>query len=97
LITRKEDKITEVYKDFPADKAGFKGDEIIQIGDVLLADLKMMLLTMKGAKNTKIQLKYIRQKKKYSRNILNEVEIKSVPFSQKIDAKTGYIVCLVSM
>jgi carboxyl-terminal processing protease len=43
LITRRDDKIIirEVYKDFPADKAGLKpGDEIIQIGDVLLSDFK---------------------------------------------------------
>jgi carboxyl-terminal processing protease len=37
-LTRRDDKIIirEIYKDFPADKAGLKpGDEIIQIGDVL--------------------------------------------------------------
>ncbi|WP_035663686.1 S41 family peptidase, partial [Flavobacterium sp. ACAM 123] len=60
LITRKEDKIIirEVYKDFPADKAGLKpGDEIIQIGDVLLADFKDdASQLMKGAKNTKIDV-----------------------------------------
>jgi carboxyl-terminal processing protease len=97
LITRKEDKliIREVYKDFPADKAGFKaGDEIIQIGDVLLADFKDdASQLLKGAKNTKIELIYIRQNKKSTAEIiLNEVAIKSVPFFSKIDAKTGYIV-----
>ncbi|MGO4817205.1 S41 family peptidase [Flavobacterium sp. W22_SRS_FP1] len=97
LITRKEDKliIREVYKDFPADKAGFKaGDEIIQIGDVLLADFKNdASKLLKGAKNTKIEIKYIRQNKKNTTEIvLNEVAIKSVPFFAKIDAKTGYIV-----
>src|SRR3990170_6908074 len=43
LITRKEDKliIREPYKNFPADKAGLKaGDEVIQIGDVLLSEFK---------------------------------------------------------
>jgi carboxyl-terminal processing protease len=97
LITRKEDKliIREVYKDFPADKAGFKaGDEIIQIGDVLLADFKNdASQLLKGAKKTKIEIKYIRQNKKNTTEIvLNEVAIKSVPFFSKIDAKTGYIV-----
>jgi carboxyl-terminal processing protease len=97
LITRKEDKliIREVYKDFPADKAGFKaGDEIIQIGDVLLADFKDdASQLLKGAKNTKIELIYIRQNNKITTEIvLNEVAIKSVPFFSKIDAKTGYIV-----
>jgi carboxyl-terminal processing protease len=97
LIARKEDKIIirEVYKDFPADKAGLKpGDEIIQIGDVLLSDFKDdASQLMKGAKNTKIDVKYIRQGKKNTAQIvLDEVEIKSVVFFSKIDAKTGYIV-----
>ena len=47
----------------------------------------------KGAKNTKIDVKYIRQGKTYTTQIVrDEVEIKSVPFFGKIDAKTGYIV-----
>jgi carboxyl-terminal processing protease len=97
LITRREDKIIirEVYKDFPADKAGLKpGDEIIQIGDVLLSDFKDDASQLiKGAKNTKIDVKYNRQgKTNTAQIILDEVEIKSVVFFSKIDAKTGYIV-----
>ena len=97
LITRKEDRliIKEPYKNFPADKAGLKaGDEIIQIGDVLLADFKDdASQLLKGAKNTKIDIKYIRQGKTNTTQIvLDEVEIKSVPFYGKIDDKTGYIV-----
>jgi carboxyl-terminal processing protease len=97
LITRKEDRliIKEPYKNFPADKAGLKaGDEIIQIGDVLIADFKDdASQLLKGAKNTKIDIKYIRQGKTNSTQIvLDEVEIKSVPFYGKIDDKTGYIV-----
>lgn len=97
VITRKEDKliIREPYKNFPADKAGLKaGDEIIQIGDVLLSDFKDdASQLMKGAKNTKIDIKYIRQGKTNTTQIvLDEVEIKSVPFYGKIDDKTGYIV-----
>jgi carboxyl-terminal processing protease len=97
LIIRKDNKliIREVYKDFPADKAGFKaGDEILQIGDVLLSDFKDdASQLLKGAKNTKIKLIYIRQnQKKTTEIILNEVAIKSVPFFSKIDATTGYIV-----
>jgi carboxyl-terminal processing protease len=96
-ITRKEDKliIKEPYKDFPADKAGLKaGDEIIQIGDVLLSDFKDdASQLLKGAKNTKVNVKYIRQGKTMTAQIvLDEVEIKSVPFFGKIDDKTGYIV-----
>jgi len=97
LITRKEGKliVREPYKNFPADKAGLKaGDEIIQIGDVNLSDFKDdASQLMQGAKNTKIDVKYIRQGKTMTAQIvLDEVEIKSVPFFGKIDDKTGYIV-----
>ena len=97
LLTRKEDKliVKEAYKNFPADKAGLKaGDEIVQIGDVVLADFKEDASQLfKGAKNTKIDIKYLRQGKTSSTQIvLDEVEIKSVPFYAKIDDKTGYIV-----
>ncbi|MBC5837901.1 S41 family peptidase [Flavobacterium muglaense] len=97
LITRKEDKliIKEIYKNFPADKAGLKaGDQITQIGDVLLSDFKEdASQLLKGAKNTKIDIKYNRQGKTNNAQItLDEVEVKSVPFYAKIDDKTGYIV-----
>jgi carboxyl-terminal processing protease len=96
-VTRKEDKliIREPYKNFPADKAGLKaGDEIIQIGDILLSDFKEDASQLfRGAKNTKVDVKYIRQGKTNSAQIvLDEVAIKSVPFFGKIDDKTGYIV-----
>ncbi|MFT3794483.1 S41 family peptidase [Flavobacterium sp.] len=97
MITRKEGKliVKEPYKNFPADKAGLKaGDEIIQIGDVLLSDFKEdASQLMKGSKNTKIDIKYIRQGKTLATQIvLDEVEINAVPFFSKIDDKTGYIV-----
>ena len=97
LITRKEDKIIikEPYKGFPADKAGLKaGDEITQIGDVVLADFKddASQLT-KGAKGTKIAIKYLRQGKPMTTQlVLEEVEVKAVPFYGMADDKTGYIV-----
>ena len=97
LITRTETKliVKEPYKNFPADKAGLKaGDEIIQIGDIMVSDFKDESSQLfKGGKNTKIDVKYIRQGKTNTTQIvLDEVEIKSVPFFAKIDAKTGYIV-----
>jgi len=97
LITRKEGKliIKEPYKNYPADLAGLKaGDEIIQIGDVRLADFKEdASQLMKGAKNTKIDITYIRQGKTSKTQItLEEVDVKAVPFFGKVDAKTGYIV-----
>ena len=97
MITRKEDQliIKEPYKGYPADKAGLKaGDAIIQIGDVMLSDFKEdASQLLKGAKNTKIDIKYIRQGKQLTTQlILDEVEVKAVPFFAKIDDKTGYIV-----
>jgi carboxyl-terminal processing protease len=97
MIARKKDRliVREPYKNYPADKAGLKaGDEIIQIGDVLIADFKDdASQLLKGAKNTKITIKYLRQNKTYTTElVLDEVDIKSVPFFGKIDDKTGYIV-----
>jgi carboxyl-terminal processing protease len=97
MIARKKDRliVREPYKGYPADKAGLKaGDEIIQIGDVLIADFKDdASQLLKGTKNTKITIKYIRQGKTFTTElILDEVDIKSVPFFGKIDDKTGYIV-----
>lgn len=97
LITRKEGKliVKEPYKDYPADKAGLKaGDEIIQIGDVNLVDFKEDAgELLKGTKNTKVDIKYVRQGKTYTTQIvLNEVDIKAVPFFGMVGKDTGYIV-----
>ena len=97
MITRKDDKIIikEPYKNFPADKAGLKaGDEIIQIGDVLIADFKDdASQLLKGTKGTKIAINYLRQGKSMTTQlVLDEVEIKAVPFFGKVDETTGYIV-----
>jgi len=97
IITRKEGKviIKEPYKGYPADKAGLKaGDEIIQIGDVNLEDFKEdASQLLKGAKNAKIDIKYKRQGKVNSTQlVLEEVDVKAVPFFGKVDETTGYIV-----
>lgn len=97
VINRKDSKliIREVYKDYPADKAGLKaGDEIIQIGDVLLKDFKEdASQLLKGSRNTKIAIQYQRNnEKKQTQIVLDEVDIKAVPFFGKVDDKTGYIV-----
>lgn len=97
VITRKEGKliIREPYKDYPADKAGLKaGDEIIQIGDVDLSKFKEDAgELMKGAKNTKIDIKYLRQGKPYTTKIvLSEVDVKAVPYFAKVGNDVGYIV-----
>ena len=95
-ITRRDDKILirEPYKGFPADKAGLKaGDAIIKIGDILMAEYKDdASQLLKGAKNTKIEIQFIRQGKTITTQlILDEVEVKAVSFFSKINDKTGYI------
>ena len=97
LISQKEGQliVREVYKNFPADKAGLKpGDLITKIGDVPITDFKDdASQLLKGVKNTKIAIQFIRQgQSKTTDIILDEVGIKSVPYYAKIDDKTGYIV-----
>jgi carboxyl-terminal processing protease len=97
MITRKDGMliIKEPYKGYPADKAGLKaGDEIIQIGDVSLSDFKEDAgQLLRGAKNAKIDIKYRRQGKILTTQmVLEEVDLKAVPFFSKVDDKTGYIV-----
>ncbi len=97
VISRKDGKaiVIEPYKGYPADKAGLKaGDEILEIGDISLADYKDdASQLMRGGKNTKIDIKYKRQGKINSTQIiLDEVDIKAVPFFGKVNDKTGYIV-----
>jgi carboxyl-terminal processing protease len=97
LITRKEGKliVKEVYKDYPADKAGLKaGDEIVKIGDISLIDFKEDAgELLKGSKNTKVDIQYIRQGKTAPAQIvLSEVDVKAVPYYALVGKETGYIV-----
>jgi carboxyl-terminal processing protease len=97
MVQRKDGKVylKEIYKGFPADKAGLKaGDEITQIGDVSLKEYKEdASQLLKGAKNTQVTIQYIRQGKQQNATIiLNEVEIKAVPYYALLKDKTGYIV-----
>ncbi|MGO1585891.1 S41 family peptidase [Mesonia sp.] len=88
-------KLMEIYQGYPADKAGLKpGDEIIQIGDVLLKDFDEDAgELLKGAPNSKVNLKYIRQGKTEQTTLTREaVEIKAVPFYELTSDKIGYIV-----
>ncbi|MCV6631141.1 MAG: S41 family peptidase [Flavobacteriaceae bacterium] len=97
LIRTYKDKLVviEPYKDYPADKAGLKaGDEIIQIGEIKVADFKEDALDLlKGAKNSSVNLIYKRAGKTQTTAVKREdVEVDAVPFYQLIDAQTGYIV-----
>lgn len=97
MVQRKEGRVflREIYKGFPADKAGLKaGDEIIQINDINLKEYKEdASQLLKGSKSTTVNIQYLRQGKKAATAIiLNEVEIKAVPFFALLDNNVGYIV-----
>jgi carboxyl-terminal processing protease len=97
MVQRKDGKVylKEIYKGFPADKAGLKaGDELLQIGDVTLKEYQDdASQLLKGAKNTSVNIIYIRQGTTRKASIvLNEVEIKAVPYYALLKDKTGYIV-----
>ncbi|MGB5238456.1 MAG: S41 family peptidase [Flavobacteriaceae bacterium] len=87
--------IIEPYQKYPADKAGLRaGDEITQIGDVLIADFKDDATELlKGARNTSVEVTFVRQGKTMTTTILREaIEVDAVPFYKMADEKTGYIV-----
>lgn len=87
--------IMEPYKDYPADKAGLKaGDEIIQIGDIKVADFKEDAgELLKGASGTKVNITYKRQgETKTTILTRDEIEVDAVPFYTLLDDNSGYIV-----
>ncbi len=87
--------VVEPHEGYPADKAGLKaGDEIIQIGDIKVADFEDNASELlKGANNTSVFITYKRQGKISSTTIKREgIEVDAVPFHSMIDDKTGYIV-----
>jgi carboxyl-terminal processing protease len=87
--------IIEPYKGYPADKAGLKaGDEIIQIGDIKVADFDDNASELlKGANNTSVNVTFKRQGEiKTSTVTRGPVEVDAVPFYEMVDDKTGYIV-----
>jgi len=96
LINRIEGRVilTEVLKNYGADKAGLKaGDEITHIGEIKLEDYEEDTSNLlSGTKGTKIDIKYKRQNKIHNTQItIDPVETKAVPFFGKINDNTGYI------
>ncbi|CAM3340288.1 S41 family peptidase [Aequorivita lipolytica] len=87
--------IVEPYKDYPADKAGLKaGDEIIQIGNVTIANLEDEAGNLlKGAPGSTVDVTFKRQGKTETVTITRgAVELKAVPFYKLINNDIGYIV-----
>lgn len=97
LVRSYDDKllIVEPHEGYPADKAGLKaGDEIIQIGDIQVADFEDNASELlKGANGSTVSVTYKRQGKLNTTTITREgIEVDAVPFFKMIDDKTGYIV-----
>jgi len=97
LVRSYDDKllIVEPYQDYPADKAGLKaGDEIIQIGEIKVADFDDNASELlKGTNGTTVDVVYRRQGKNLAATIKREgVEVDAVPYYGMTDDKTGYIV-----
>ncbi len=93
----KKDKIlvVEPFKGYPADKAGLKGgDEIIQIGDIRIADFEDDAgELLKGAPGSSVNITYIRQGKTSTTSLTREaIEVNAVPFYELIEGDIGYIV-----
>jgi len=87
--------IIEPYKGYPADRAGLKaGDEIIQIGDIKVADFDDNATELlKGTNNTTVEVTFKRMGKTETATIEREnVEVDAVPYYAMADDKTGYIV-----
>ena len=93
--SKKGIQINEVYKGFSADKAGLKvGDIIISIDGQSLNNMEREELStfLKGAPNSTIIIQIQRQGETIEKEISREkISINPVPFSEMIDAETGYI------
>ena len=97
LVRSYDDKllIVEPHQGYPADKAGLKaGDEIIQIGDIKVADFEDNASELlKGSNGSAVKVTYKRQGETNTTTITREgIEVDAVPFFKMIDDKTGYIV-----
>ena len=88
-------QISEIYKDFSADKAGLKaGDIIISVDNQSIKNRKIEELSMllKGTPNSKLSIEVNRQGNIFRKDIFRDkVVINAVPFAEMIDENTGYI------
>ena len=88
-------QISEIYKDFSADKAGLKaGDIIISVDNQSIKNREIEELSMllKGTPNSKLSIEVNRQGNIFRKDIFRDkVLINAVPFAEMIDENTGYI------
>ena len=87
--------VKEIYKDYPAHKAGLlAGDKILKIDNTILKDQSEEITRsmLKGLPNSTIKVKIERQNQLLDFNITREtIEINPVPFYGMIDEEVGYI------
>jgi len=90
--------ITEVYKDYPAFKAGLKiGDKVISVNNLSAKGKESEDLNtiMRGAPKSEVDLVIERpgeSGQKSIKIIRDEVNIPNVPYSGMLDEETGYII-----
>ena len=93
--TKKGIEISEIYKGFPADKAGLKvGDIIVSVDNQSLENMERAQLSMflKGTPNSRFSIEFERQGNLEKKMITRDkVVINPVAFSEMIDEQTGYI------
>lgn len=89
--------IEEVYKDYPAYKAGLRAGDVIKIVENIpinssnISDISDLL---KGMPNTTVNIKIYRPYTKESKNISvlrQQIKIKNVPYYGMINSETAYI------
>jgi carboxyl-terminal processing protease len=90
--------ITEVYKDYPAFKAGLKvGDQVVAVNglDGKGKESEDLFQIVRGMPKSEIEMTVLRPGDKQKINIKlvrDEVNIPNVPYSGMVDDKTGYVV-----
>ena len=96
FYTKEGIHIRDIYKGFSADKAGLKpGDIIVSVSNQSLKNMNVDQQSqfLKGVPNSKVLVEIERQGEKFQKELIREkVVLNPVPFSEMIDAETGYIV-----
>ncbi len=94
--TKKGIILSEIYKGFPADKAGLKpGDVIVEVDGQSLLGLENEQLSqmLKGSPGKEVSIKVVSNNETKEIKIeLDKVVVNPVPFFDMIDEETGYVV-----